>query len=187
MLDFFGDEYSDWFGPHDFTGAGGGGGGGGWESSGPDGFTFPDVNIGIGTGGGGGGGGAAPNLNQTLTQIVDGYEYQLKANLAQWQAGSKSASAAVDTGWQLMNAMVAACLRYGAAGQKSAAERDRRISPQMIRWDWIAYYIDPITGGNTALPPVPGGGTNVNQGLLGGGSNMTLLLLALVVIVLIQE
>jgi len=185
MLDFFGggSEYDDWFGPHDFTGAGGGGGGGGWET----GFPVPDVNIDIGVGGGGGGGGAAPNLNQTLTQIVDGYEYQLKANLAQFQSGAKSGSAAVETGWQLMNAMVSACLRYGAAGQKAAAERDRRIAPQMVRWDWIAYYIDPITGGNTALPPVPGGGVNVNQGLLGGGSNMTLILLVLVAVILLKE
>jgi len=183
MLDFYGDEYSDWFGPHDFTGAGGGGGGGGGYG-GID-VGFPDINIGIG-GGGAPGSGGAPNVNQTLTQIVDGYEFQLKANLSRWQAGGVSSSSAVSTGWQIMDAMVSACLRYGAAGQKAAAERDRRIQPAMLRWDWIAYYIDPITGGNTALPPVPGGGVNVSPGMT-TSSTMFLVVAALVLLLLAKD
>jgi hypothetical protein len=141
------------------------------------------IDIGGLGGGGGGGGGGAPSLNQTLTQIVNDYEYQLKANLALWENGAQTASNAVTEGWRLMNAMVTAVLAYGAAGQKAAAERDRRINPTMLRWDWIRFYIDPITGGNTALPPVPGGGINAGNTLSAGfgGDNVWLIVAVLVV------
>lgn len=180
MLGFDYDN-SGWLGGgiYEFTGAdvigttGGGAGGGG-------GFQLPEITIGVG-GGGGGGGTGAPSVAQNLTQIVNNFEYQLKANLGLFQSGAKSKDAALATGWQLMDAMVAACLPYGAAGQKSAAERDRRINPPSLRWDWIAYYIDPITGGNTVLPPVPGGGLNTTYGA-GGQTNGVWLLVGLVVI-----
>jgi len=157
----------------DLPGGDGGGGGG---------FQIPDIDIGIGIGGGGGGGGV-PSVNQTLTQLVNGYEYQLKQNLAQWQQGQKTADNAVGIAWQLMNAMVAGCLQYGAQGQKSAAERDRRINPSMLRWDWILYYIDPITGGNTPLPPVPGGGLNTSL-QAGMGDNVWMIAALLLVLYL---
>ena len=163
------ESYDDWFNSeshyifNDFT-SGGGGGGGGFGGGGGG---FPDIGITVG-GGGGGGGYAPPSLN-----------------LASWQNQQISAETAVSDGWALMNAMVSACIAYGAAGTKSAAERDRRIDPAQVRWDWIAYYIDPITGGNTALPPVPGGGVNVNNGLIGGigGNNQILLIVGLALLV----
>ena len=106
---------------------------------------------------GGGGGGGTSTTNQTLTQIVDSFEAALKANLAAWQTQAKTPAAALETAWRLMNGMVTEVRKFGAAGTKAAAERDRRVNPAMLRWDWIAYYIDPITGSNTTLPPVPGG------------------------------
>ena len=168
-----------------------GGGAGLWDGSftntgggtdGYDGSAFPNFNFTVGGGGGTGGAGGGPSLSQTLTQIVDSYESRLKGNLASWQMNQISASAAIANGWQLMNAMVSACLAYGSAGQNAAAERDRRINPALLKWDWIRYYIDPITGGNTPLPPVPGGGVNVNNSLTGGNSQM-LLIAALAVLV----
>lgn len=172
--------YDDWFdsGSHydfGFTNGGGGGGGGGWDAGGGIVIDFPPL------GGGGGGGGGAPSLNQTLTQIVDSYEYQLKGNLANWGNNLITAEAAISEGWKLINGMVSACLAYGAAGSKAAAERDRRINPAQLRWDWVAYYIDPITGGNTTLPPVPGGGVNITSGQF-GGNNQTMLLIGLAVL-----
>ena len=190
MLDNESFEY-DWYGggiyeaigdANRFASTGGGGGGGGGF-----GISLPSVNIGIG-GGGVGGGGGVPSLSQTLTQIVDGYERRLQQNLADWQVQRVTADAAIATGWSLMNAMVSACRAYGAQGEKAAAERDRRIDPRQLRWDWILYYIDPITGGNTALPPVPGGGLNTSNGLAAGSSNTMLLILAgFLVLLLLKE
>jgi len=131
------------------------------------------LNIDIGFDGGGvGGGGGTPSVNQTLTQIVDSFEAALKANLAAWQVQNKTAAVATDFGWQLMNQMVAAVRAYGAAGVKAAAERDRRINPSMLRWDWIAYYIEPITGPVTVTPDVPGGPVTGVPGAGGGGSTL---------------
>lgn len=127
-------------------------------------FTIDGLPIGIG------GGGGTPSVNQTLTQLVNSFETALKANLSAWQIQSRSAADALATAWRLMDAMVIECRKFGAAGVKSASERDRRINPPMLRWDWIAYYIDPITGSNTALPPVPGGGTAPGQTPGTGGS-----------------
>jgi hypothetical protein len=131
------------------------------------------LNIDLGFDGGGvGGGGGTPSVNQTLTQIVDSFEAALKANLAAWQVQSKTAAVATNFGWQLMNQMVAAVRAYGAAGVKAAAERDRRINPAMLRWDWIAYYIEPITGPVTVTPDVPGGPVAGIPGTGGGGSTL---------------
>jgi hypothetical protein len=133
------------------------------------------LNIDIGFGGGGvGGGGGTPSVNQTLTQIVNSFEAALKANLAAWQVQNKTASVATDFGWQLMNQMVAAVRAYGAAGVKAAAERDRRVNPSMLRWDWIAYYIEPITGPITVTPDVPGGSLPGGAAGTGGGGSTLL-------------
>ncbi len=143
--------------------------GGGFGSTGGGTNTQPGGGIAINIGSGGGAP-RPPSTNEKLTVIVDGYESQLRANLAQWTVGGLGASAALGLGWQIMDAMVTACRQYGAAGEKTAAERDRRINPAMLRWDWIAYYIDPITGGQTTLPPVPGGGATG----VGTGGNSTI-------------
>lgn len=137
---------------------GGGGGGGGVIPGGGIGINIPLP-----------GGGTGPSVNQTLTQIVNGYEQALIANLGAFTSGNRSAADAIREGWRLMDNMVIACRAYGAAGERSAAERDRRINPSMLRWDWVAYYIDPITGAPTTPPPVPGGGV----GFPGGGGGVT--------------
>jgi len=160
--------------------SGGGGGGGG--------FNLPPITIAFPGGGGGGGGGVAPSLSRTLTQIVDEFEQRLIANLAEWNNGQKTAADAVSVGWSLMNGMVAACSRYGAQGQRSAAERDRRINPTMLRWDWIGYYIDPITGGPSTPPPLPSGAGVLPSTGIGGIDNSTLfLIVAAVAIYLISQ
>lgn len=127
------------------------------------------ISINIGGGGGSFGGGAAgPDVKQILTQLANQAEAALQGNLGAWQANQLATDTAIARAWDIMDRFVSECLRYGQQGQLSAAERDRRINPAYLRWDWVAYYIDPMTGGNTALPPVPGGGTNVG-GIVGTG------------------
>lgn len=151
-----------------FTDPYGGIGAGGGVTSG-SGFPLPQISIGFGGSGGGGSQvGGAPTLNQTLTQIVDQHEQALIANLSEFQNGAKPADGAISTGWSLMNSMVTGVARYGSQGQKAAAERDRRINPAQLRWDWIAYYIDPITGGPSTLPPLPSGTGLTSVGGAGG-------------------
>lgn len=137
----FGAENMSSFYPQIPTGGGGG--------STPGGGVTIDIPI------GGGGGQSAPSTNQQMTAIVNDYERRLQINLGEWSSGQRSAPSAVEVGWSLMNAMVAALRAYGAAGERSAAERDRRINPAQLKWDWIAYYIDPIIGGPSTPPPLP--------------------------------
>lgn len=152
-------------------------GGGGYDIYGPDWGSFnggfPDMGSftnGTWSGSGGGGGGGGLTLSQTLSQLADGTEAQLRANLGAWQVQTISASVAITQAWALLDGMVAAMRQYyGAQGLKSAAERDRRIDPSQLRWDWIAYYIDPITGGPSTPPPVPGGSVGAGGGIPGGG------------------
>lgn len=146
--------------------SGGGGGFNGYGGTAPGGgisFIFPS--------GGGGSAPRPPSTSQTLTAIVNEFERQMQANLAAWQQQQRSAESAISTGWQILDAMVSACYRYGAEGMKAAAERDRRIDPGRLRWDWAAYYIDPITGAvqtPAPPPPVPGAGTGVGVLPIGG-------------------
>lgn len=117
-------------------------------------------------------GGGAPSTDEQLTAIVDAAERLLKANLAQFEQGSISASQGVSTAWSLMNQMVSKCLAYGTRGQNAAAERDRRIDPSLVRWDWIAWYIDPITGGVSQPQPLPAGaGSGAGAGYGSGFTN----------------
>ena len=102
---------------------------------------------------------SGPTTSEQLTLIVDAAERLLKTNLGQFQAGQISASQAVSVAWSLMDQMVSKCQAFGAAGMKSAAERDRRIDPSQLRWDWAAYYIDPIVGGVASAPSLPNGTT----------------------------
>lgn len=145
------------------TGAGGGGGGG-FDLGGLFGGS-PGSGINVNIGGGGGGGGAAvPDVKQVLTALANQHEQALQANLGAYQAQQKTAEDALSTGWALMDSFTARARTYGSQGELSAAERDRRVNPAYLRWDWIAYYVDPITGGATPPPPVPGGGTTVGGG-----------------------
>lgn len=137
-----------------------GGGGGGWGEPG-----WPDS----GSGGGGFGvtvqlppptqpgapGGSAPDVRVILTQIANSAEAGLIANLNAWRQGALDADAAIREAWDILNAMTSAMLQYGSQGQISAAERDRRVNPSMLRWDYIALYIDPIAVGSTGSPAAP--------------------------------
>jgi len=133
--------------PDPFTSTGGGGGsGGGFLSD-----LLGGINISFPTGGGG------TNVNDRLTGIVNAAERALQYNLGAWQSNQLAAQDAIARAWDILNSCVQQLYAYGAAGQKSAAERDRRIDPTLLRWDWIAYYIDPINGGPTAPVDLPAG------------------------------
>jgi hypothetical protein len=161
------------------------GGGGGWGELWPDsggsggsgvtiGFTMP-VNL-PGTGGSGSG----PDVKQILTNLANTTEAQMQQTLGAWQQRQISADSAIERQWTLLNGMVQQMMRYGSQGLLSAAERDRRIDPSKLRWDWIAYYIDPISMGATGQPaplqPLPQTAAPVYGGIGGpggfGGSTM---------------
>lgn len=146
-------------------------GGGGFGGGGFGGSPGSGINIVIPTGGGGGGA-AGPDVKQILTTLANQAEAALQGNLGAWQAQQIATDDAIARAWDIMDRFVSECMRYGQQGALSAAERDRRINPAALRWDWVAYYIDPMTGGNTPLPPVPGGGVNVGGPLPGGGGSV---------------
>lgn len=108
-------------------------------------FGLGPANVGVDLGGVFGGG--APSISETLTDIVNGAEAALQDNLNRFQAGVLSSGNAVNTAWAILNQMGSNLARYGAEGQKALAERDRRVDPARLRWDWISYYIEPLTGG----------------------------------------
>lgn len=96
--------------------------------------------------------GGSPNSGYTdvksaLSSLANQTEAALRANLNAYQSGALSASQAAANGWGMFNQMIAQMMSAGPTGQRSAAERDRRISNGAgLRWDWIAYYLDPIPG-----------------------------------------
>ena len=161
-------------------------------------------------GGGGGGGGTAgvsyggvsfqfslpsgatpgqPDVRETLTQIADAAERALQQNLGAWQQRQVSAGDAIDRAWRILDDAVARMMQFGAQGQLSAAERDRRIDPARLRWDWIAYYIDPIYLDSTGAPAPAGAGSApaVSQAGLGlsGGDNSIIWIAAAVLVGLV--
>lgn len=121
----------------------------------------------------GGSGPQQPDVKEQTAQLANAYEAELQRNLAAYQQGRISADQALASAWSLMDQFVSACYRYGQQGALSAAERDRRIDPARLRWDWIGYYIDPISMAATGAPaqaphPAPVGGAPVG-GLPGTG------------------
>lgn len=158
-----------------------GGGGGGFGSG------FPDISISLPSGGSGGPTGASGG--PSLVDMTNAAETSLKVSLGQWQTGARSADDALAAAWAVLNGYVqAATARFGAEGQQAAAQRDRRISPAMLRWDWIAYYIDPITGGHTTLAPLPTGtptgpGSPATAGATFGGIAVLYLALAALIVI----
>jgi hypothetical protein len=162
----------------------------GWDTSGWDSqtaFTAAVYNPRPASGGG-------PSAAQSLSALADRTEAQLRANLAAYQAGQLPAADASANAWALLNSMVSQMLAAGSIGEKSAAERDRRLNPAMLRWDWIGYYIDPIPGAGTAAgasqAPMPGGGV-MTAGFGGFGgfgaapNNQWLVLAAVAVLVIL--
>lgn len=95
------------------------------------------------------------DVKRILTDLANAAEQTLRDNLGRWQAGQIAAGDAIATGWRILDDFVRRALAYGPQGQISAAERDRRINPAMLRWDWIAYYIDPIAVAETGAPATP--------------------------------
>lgn len=136
------------------------GGAGGWASGLAGALTGVQIPI---------GGSSGPSTSEVLTDVVNAYERQLVANLANYTERAISADTALERGWSLMNQMVARLAQFGAEGQKAAAERDRRIDPARLRWDWIAYYLDPIIGGPVASRPLPVG-NGLQAGPIGGNA-----------------
>jgi hypothetical protein len=180
----------------DFSGGGGGGWGDPWPDSGGSGgsgvtigFTMP-VNL-PGTGGSSSG----PDVKQILTNLANSTEAQMQQTLGAWQQGQINADSAIDRQWTLLNGMVQQMMRYGSQGMLSAAERDRRIDPSKLRWDWIAYYIDPISVGSTGRPaplqPLPQTSAPVyggfgGAGSLGGSTQFWLVLLLLGAVIILK-
>lgn len=123
------------------------GGSGGWVDTILGSTVGNGVNISIPTS-------HAPSLNQTLTSIVETAQRAANSVKAAWNAQTITADAALAQQWAILNALSQNLMKYGADGLKSAAERDRRVDPSRLRWDWITDYIDPITGGTTVLQPL---------------------------------
>lgn len=161
-------------------------------------FSFSDVSVGGSGGGFGsfnfnlpnvtiGGSPGSPDVRRILTDIANSSEAALQANLQSYQTGQISADAAISTAWDILNKMTSAMLQYGEQGRISAAERDRRIDPRFLRWDYVAYYIDPIsqlaTGKPASVPALPA--VSGNAPVYGAGigafgmRNETLILLLL--------
>jgi hypothetical protein len=92
------------------------------------------------------------------TQIVNGLEPLLRANVAAFQAGPMTqcsqqvALASFDQAWQWLTSS-AGCGngQYGSAGNACISDRQRGG-----KWDWFSYYRDPIATAsvtpNTACP-----------------------------------
>lgn len=121
----------------------------------------------------GGVGGPAPrqpDVKEILTNIANNAEAALRANLDAYRQNQIAGDTAIARAWQLLDGMTGAMLQYGTQGRISAAERDRRIDPSLLRWDYIAYYIDPIAQETTGSPaPVqPLSVTPVSTAGLGG-------------------
>lgn len=110
-------------------------------------------------------------VKEQLTALANSAEAALQQNLGAWQAGQITADAAATRAWAVLNDMVRRMLAAGPQGQTSAAERDRRIDPSRLRWDWIAYYIDPIPGSAQVAAQAAATGTAASAaGLAGYGS-----------------
>lgn len=127
-----------------------------------------------------------PSVSEQLTDIVNAVEPQLQQNLEAFRAGQISASAARQRAMTLMDGMTGQLMSQGPAGQNAAAERDRRVDPSRLTWDWLAYYVDPIPGGGTALPGEPGtggAGETARRVMAGLGGNSGLLILGAIAIV----
>lgn len=105
----------------------------------------------------GGGGSSVPDTSEQLTALVNAAERELQWNLGEWQAQGIGAQQAIERAWSILNTLIPRLYRYGPEGINAAAERDRRIDPSRLRWDWIAYYIDPINGGPVQPEPLPPG------------------------------
>jgi hypothetical protein len=104
------------------------------------------------------------------TQIVNGLEPLLRANVAAFQSGPQTqcnqqiSLAAFDQSWQWLTSN-AGCGNgaYGSAGNACISDRQRGG-----KWDWFSYYRDPIATAavqpNTACPgtTVSGSGTQTD-------------------------
>jgi hypothetical protein len=132
-----------------FSGLSGGGWGDSWPDSGGGwGDSWPDsgsLRIGFNIPVGGSGGSSMPDVKEILSAIANQNEDALKSNLAAFQQNQIGASQAIDNAWGILNRMTTSMLQYGTQGLISAAERDRRVDSRYLRWDYIAYYIDPIS------------------------------------------
>lgn len=101
---------------------------------------------------GGRGSGVGPNINRLLTALVNDAERELQGNLGAFQTGARDAKSAYEYATRVFDQLIQTLLSYGQPGEKAATERDRRINPAQLIWDWIAYYIDPIYGSSSTLP-----------------------------------
>lgn len=108
---------------------------------------------------------SGPSLKEQLTTLANSTEAQLKANLYAVSNGQLAREDGQQNAWNLLNGMVAQMLRGGTQGQLSAAERDRRIDPGYLRWDWIAWYIEPMMTSGETIPALP---ASVQTGASGG-------------------
>lgn len=94
-------------------------------------------------------------LKINLSELANSAESALRANLAAYQGGQMSAADASARGYGILNDAIGRMLQAGPPGRISAAERDRRIDPGLLRWDWIAYYLDPIPNSQASAGAAP--------------------------------
>lgn len=135
-------------------------------------------------------GAGVPDVRVILSQIANSAEAGLINNLNGWRQGTLDADVALHEAWDILNAMTSAMLRYGPQGQISAAERDRRVNPSLLRWDYIALYIDPISQGSTGSPaavqPLPGPGSPPILAGAGLGTRQNVLLIGAALVGLVM-
>lgn len=112
------------------------------------------------------------------TQIVNGLEPLLRANVAAFQSGAQTqcnqqiALASFDRSWQWLTS-AAACGNgsYGSAGNRCISDRTRGG-----QWDWFSYYRDPIATAtvqaNTACPGTSVSGSGIQTDVTNDSINL---------------
>lgn len=112
------------------------------------------------------------------TQIVNGLEPLLRANVAAFQSGPQTqcsqqvALASFDQAWQWLTSS-AGCGSgsYGSAGNRCVSDRSRGG-----QWDWFSYYRDPIATAtvqaNTACPGTSVSGSGIQTDVTNDSINL---------------
>lgn len=102
---------------------------------------------------------------EEATQVVDEAEVYLKQNLRLFQEGEVGAEEAASNFNNVWNYVVTMCKRVGGSpGERCISERERGG-----RYDWFAWYLDPILESvKEEKEEVVGEGMGIDMGLVAG-------------------